>query len=552
MLNKKAMAWFLIAIFVIITALTGCSTSGGNGATKDGASVTKEDPFGKYSPAIEITTVKATPNPATVKYASGESASDNPWTKQYEDELGIKVKYKWMVDASQWQQKSNLMIASGDLPDFFKADLSQFTQLLRAGQLSDMTEVYEKYASPYTVEIMTEGGNAPLESAKYKDKLMAIPFTGLPNEGVPILFLRTDWLKKLNIPEPKNLNDLFNISQAFTKNDPDGNGKDDTIGIILDKDIFSSMHGQGIAYGYHAYPNAWIKDKSGKLVYGSIQPEMKKVLEKMQELYKSGQIDKEFGTKDIAKVYEDLTNGKVGIFCNGFWSPLYPIQSLYNNDSSTEWKSYPIPSIDEKPAKSAIGLGVLGYWVVRKGAKNPEAIVKMLNVWTRTFYGNKDDDVYHKLVNGADGNEIWQNADVQCYRGFKNLAGYYNVNEVIKGTKTVADLTPEERETYTKIKKFEGGDKSLWCWGQIYGPSGSMGAVDYYKSNNLYIQNEFYGAPTKTAISKGATLGKLEQETFTKIIKGASLDEFDKFVTSWKKLGGDDLTQEVNEWYKSK
>ena len=39
------------------------------------------------------------------------------------------------------------------------------------------------------------------------------------------------------------------------------------------------------------------------------------------------------------------------------------------------------------------------------------------------------------------------------------------------------------------------------------------------------------------------------QESFTKIIMGASLDEFDKFVASWKSLGGDKIIEEVNAWY---
>ncbi|MGG3280993.1 hypothetical protein [Paenibacillus solani] len=43
------------------------------------------------------------------------------------------------------------------------------------------------------------------------------------------------------------------------------------------------------------------------------------------------------------------------------------------------------------------------------------------------------------------------------------------------------------------------------------------------------------------------------KETFTKIIRGAaSVDEFDQFVLNWKNLGGDQITQEVNEWYADK
>ena len=52
--------------------------------------------------------------------------------------------------------------------------------------------------------------------------------------------------------------------------------------------------------------------------------------------------------------------------------------------------------------------------------------------------------------------------------------------------------------------------------------------------------------------TKKATLDKLELETFTKIIYGESpVDEFDKFVDNWKKLGGDQISTEVGEVSKS-
>ncbi|MNU10029.1 hypothetical protein D3C72_2569500 [compost metagenome] len=46
------------------------------------------------------------------------------------------------------------------------------------------------------------------------------------------------------------------------------------------------------------------------------------------------------------------------------------------------------------------------------------------------------------------------------------------------------------------------------------------------------------------------TLKKKEIETFTKIIMGdVSVDEFDKFVEEFKKLGGATMEKEVNDWY---
>ncbi|MBB3067796.1 hypothetical protein FHS14_000766 [Paenibacillus baekrokdamisoli] len=70
------------------------------------------------------------------------------------------------------------------------------------------------------------------------------------------------------------------------------------------------------------------------------------------------------------------------------------------------------------------------------------------------------------------------------------------------------------------------------------------------RDNKQYVSNEYFGSATETQVEKGAQLDKLLNETFVKIIMGsASIDEFDKYVKSWKALGGDDITNEVNDWY---
>lgn len=53
-------------------------------------------------------------------------------------------------------------------------------------------------------------------------------------------------------------------------------------------------------------------------------------------------------------------------------------------------------------------------------------------------------------------------------------------------------------------------------------------------------------------MEKKPVLDAKMSEVIIKIIMNqVSIDEFDKFVEEWKKLGGDDITAEVNEWYAS-
>lgn len=60
------------------------------------------------------------------------------------------------------------------------------------------------------------------------------------------------------------------------------------------------------------------------------------------------------------------------------------------------------------------------------------------------------------------------------------------------------------------------------------------------------VYSLYYGR-TSTMESKGAILGKLENETFANIIMGAPIETFDEFVTKWNKQGGEDILKEIAE-----
>ena len=78
-----------------------------------------------------------------------------------------------------------------------------------------------------------------------------------------------------------------------------------------------------------------------------------------------------------------------------------------------------------------------------------------------------------------------------------------------------------------------------------------MGVVDQYDKNKQFLMEKFVGAPTPTMVERDATLKKLQNQVFVNIILGEPIETLDKFVKDWKQLGGDQITQEVNEWYAS-
>lgn len=558
---EKRRNWGLVVSTLLLAsclAATACSSStngtGNVGATNVASETNKAsagkkestgdkiDPLGKYDPPINVSV--ATLIDQATKFRDGESIENNNWMTAYREQLGIKVNYNWTVTGTieQYNQKLNITIASNELPDFVTVNAMQMKQMAESGQLAELNEVYEKYASPLSKSIFEYDATA-LNSAKIDGKLMGLPFVSALPDNAPMLFIRTDWLKALGLPEPKTMDDLFAIMDAFTNRDPDGNQRKDTYGLALTKGLYEMPGLKGFFNAYHAYPTLWVKDGAGKAVYGEVMPQMKAALAKLQELYKSGQIDPEFGVKDAGKLYEEIAMGKFGVFFGLDWAPIV-IKAGKISNPKMEWKAFPLPSIDGKVAKASTPFNVSQYVVARKGAKNPEAVMKMMNLSVEKLFGESaEPEVYST---GKDGIAIHKYRLFQLEHPLKNLNQSLHIQAALAGSNPSA-LNAAEKLTYQRILDYQAGDLSQWSTERVFGIGGAFSILDEYTKNNRLLLSEYVGTSTPTMVDKKATLDKMEQEVFTKIIMGTSpMDEFDKYVDNWHRLGGSKITEEVN------
>jgi putative aldouronate transport system substrate-binding protein len=144
---------------------------------------------------------------------------------------------------------------------------------------------------------------------------------------------------------------------------------------------------------------------------------------------------------------------------------------------------------------------------------------------------------------------VWKFSPVTPFPPFKNL----NAFQAIQAARAAGDLSTLEGEPKViaeNIAAYAEGDTTQWGWEKIYGVEGVYNVLEGYQANDQLMVESFVGAPTPTMVERRATLEKLEKEVFVKIIMGAApIEEFDKFVEDWNKLGGEDMTNEVNAWY---
>lgn len=551
-MKKKRIVSLLIASVMALSA-AGCGAQEKEEEEQPArASAEKEEapqPLGKYSEPVELTAVRYLQD--GIEFAEGEDISNNVWSRAYEEELNIKLDYLWTTPQSQYAQKLNASIVT-EVPDLMWVDAAQLKRMVEDDMLADLTEVYDAYKADFTDKILHDDGGSAMESATFDGKLYALPHIQSGYGSTDVLWIRTDWLENLNLQEPQTMQDVLKIARAFAAEDPDGNGKDDTYGLAVNKGLFGENNVayavlDGFFNGYHAYPGIWVTDDTGKLVYGSIQPEMKEALEELQKLYAEGVIDMEFGVKDAAKVSEDVNSGKAGMLYGYFWNAGSGwLQDGVVNSGGVEWKAFPILSVDEEPAQVSAPFATTYYTVVSKDCEHPEAAVKMYNlVLEKNFGETAEPSIYN--VN-SDNTAIFNYAYSYGEPPMKNLDAQTKV------TKALADgsesgLTAEEKGYYENCKKYLDGDQNSWGNYQMYGPESALAVINQYVSEGRVITDNYFGAPTDGMAEKNATLEKLQLETFTKIITGnAGIDEFDAFVENWRSLGGDTITEEVNAW----
>lgn len=503
----------------------------------------------KYDPPIELSTVGT--RSTTLVYPPGDNMNDNEWTRHLRDNLGIRVTKWWEAPGDLLEQKTNLMIATGDIPDFFIATPTQLVQLVKADLIEPLTDIYSRYASEAVRTMIEQAGPEVLEAARFDGKLMAIPFTGVAKESVPVLWVREDWRAKLQLPQPKTMDDLLAIAKAFTERDPDGNGERDTFGLGLNQSLSMAL---GFFNGFHAYKGIWVRAADGSLVNGSIQPEMRQALSRLRDMYEAGQLNPDFAIQESGKVYQMIGEDKIGMVFGSITA-----YSLAQQTPNSRWLAYPAPSTDERPAMLQHGLNIFGgFWVVRKGVEHPEALLRMAYEFVDKFYTNTDDNVYKQFNYDIDSKtSIWLQAPVKLYKAYKNAEISAHLEPFLRTGREPTEgewdaLTPEEREKYRQIADYLSGSSADWSVAGRNGPSGGGAVIIDYVRNGQMLPDAFYGPPTRTMVQRLSQLARLEEDMMTRIIMGAPLAEFDRFVEDWMRLGGAQMTREVNEWARTK
>lgn len=547
------------------TTTVTSGTTGATTATTVGTETTVAnviDPWVKYDPPITVTYAKTLGTSHLDLLAKlGWTENDTIWTQALEKELGIKMDLKWSSPTDDdYATQLSLAAASGNLPDYiyFGTNYSTIRQFYDAGSLADLTDYIEDYAYSGLKNGIEMAGEEIFYPGTFDGRRYTMcSIIGGENSAHGFMYMRADWLTKLGLKVPVTMEDTIALIKAFKDDDPDGNGQDDTIGLMA---TGSSIPGEfeGIFNCYHAYPDQWIDDGNGGITYGSIQKECKDALAMLANLYTEGYIEKDYFALTNDWRTEAFTSSKAGI-CFSTQSGMFGMsQLIYDaNPESIIWAA-PLPAVDNQPIKmqSTANAGV--YYGMSAEAEHPEAIVKFFNLHVSKLWDPDTTNVElnYQYGNGEDGNTngIWQLSMIAYENPGKNADKATLAEEAYKTGDTSKLKIPEYEILYKNLKAvYDDGATNFKGWEATFGFEHSANHyMPEYLSKGLIMPEKFLSAPTTTMNEVQAALDTMEQEAFINIITGIKpVDYFDTFIVEWLAAGGQLCIDEANNWYKS-
>lgn len=500
MASKAALVLGMLTVASMMAGCEGTGDGGGGSGPGDTAKTGKS--------------VSLVVNNLGMNFPAGMDENNNPYLSFIEARTGLDINVI-MPPQEVYEEKLNLIMSSGNLPDLLHIfNPVWIDHYLQQDALLPLDEWIDKYGANLKRKIPQEAW----DRVRHNGKIYAIPSL---NEvrGIELMYVRKDWLDKVGRKAPVTLDEYYDVIRAFALEDPDGNGQNDTYGLILGENLGRSAPFFG-AFGTQL--DSWIK-KDGMLQFGSILPETKEALAFLAKLYREKLLDQEFPLNRNTSLVQKIENGQVGLYSAPWYDTRGPIANNKAKFPQAEWMALEYPT-GLRGQKGVYDKDLIrGYNVIPTGAANPEGAVRYLDFLA-------GDEGYKTLKLGFE-NQIWsmQNGrmvtdfaqhDKHLYRGI-----YQSMLDVVD---------PE----LNKMRLDSLGDFHLYDNLKII-------------EGNL-IKNEFYGTPTPAMSRLSSQLPDLH-EAFTRIIVGVEpLDAFDRYVEEWKAKGGDLITEEVNAWYRDK
>lgn len=526
----------LIALLLLLTLLSStiaCSSTTSNSATEK---PTEPAQSSKEEVAKEAEADGDDPLEVSIFFpgTSFIDRSSSPVLDVIEDKTNSKIE---TVEATgeEWKQKLSVLISSGTEPDLMMFQSNEMYLLNKyaadgfmVGWNDPDNNLFEQHMPTASSRINDETVKKLSDS---NDVLYGLPL--LRDIGYGAYFVRTDWLEALNIEKPTTLEGYFEMLRAFTEDDPDGNGENDTYGIITDKsgnfELFAGPFGLPI--------NDWFEE-NGQLVYGSTHPRMKEALEFAVSVYDAGYIHPESATMDATNSSNLISSGSIGMWHAVSSTNANLIRALKEvaPEGNSEVMAVPTAegietgissiariaeNIDNKPKSIAHVLGMSAQVPEEKRAR----IAKFID-WHYSDEGNE------AITYGVEGDSYTKNDD-----GTYTISDGYDLDKL-------RQLGAWDVYMYAGYIAQRGNWHQLWDEQTVENMTNTAWSA--------WPKQVYFVTPTGEQVE--FEIEAKRQEVFQQVVSGTmSVEEgWEKWLSEFDRLGGTTWTEEMQTEYQAR
>ncbi|RAP74979.1 extracellular solute-binding protein [Paenibacillus montanisoli] len=451
-------------------------------------------------------------------------------------------------------QKLQLWASTGgsDWPDFVATGADGKTKLIlnnmgESGKLEDLTPWLEKYPNvKKAVEKLL-----PFSTNPHDGKLYSIPqnFSNMQAYAIdqPTIWIRKDWLDKVNLGYPKTVDEFYNALKAFKDQIKDVNGQP-VVPYSAFGENFRNMINLFFPPGQNGGTGVWYTDADGKAARSDVtQPEnLIRALTFYNKLYNEGLIEKESFSLKQGQIDEKGNQGRIGALHGAYWEMANPYtDNMKKTDPNAQFVGIQLydPAIAQGPSLPQFRLEAWSLWAVKAGLPKEE-----VNTFFKTldYVLSEEGTILTKY--GIEGQQWERNADgkiVDTKAFFDETQGDWN-----KRAHLGIDV-------YSFIPNYEALIKNQ-------APSGyemREDMIETWKNLGSKFPTEYISDPQRYVdpgdVENKMTVGQSERykQLVAKAVTAKTPEEITKLVEDWGKsiraLGYDKVVEERTEAAKS-
>jgi len=375
--------YYGVCILLLVSVLLAACSSNSNNNAGNG-----QKPAESSTPTTNSTEKPAAKDPLVFTgmanlYANAP-AKDSEYWKIMEDKFNVDYTVNWSP-ADNYQEKLDLVLASGDIPDVMQITNTTAPSNLRAakaGAFWDLTAALGDFSNYPNFKKLNPSAWV---LSKVEGKNYFIPRTRGNLDSA--LFIRQDWLDTLKLKTPTTIEKFAEVIKVIAKSDPDGNGKIDTIGVIPNPGYFAAAFGTRDP----------VRDSNGGIIHMNLTSNYADYVEYMRSLYVAGAIADEFALFTGTQQEEMFMTGRSATFVKNSWHKYRMEQETAKTDPNADVTL--IPHLKGPKGYAHIyDLGYFGGMAISKKVSEE----KMLGI-LEFFNATSDPENYNFVNFGIEG-----------------------------------------------------------------------------------------------------------------------------------------------------